>query len=798
MSAQAPSVTYSGVQSNYTINNVIVPITPSLSAGIPSVRANVSTIAGNGAAGFADGSSASPKYYSPTGIAIASSGNMYIADSQNHCIRKITAAGYVSTFAGTGFPGFANGSGDVAQFNVPYSIAVDASENVYVTESNSNAIRKITAAGIVSTFAGNVAASGYLDGQVSAALFSGPKGLSVDTSGNLYVADASNNRIRKISNTGSVTTIAGDGTASYLDGQGTTAQFNNPIGVAITNSGIVYVSDSSNNRIRAISNTGNVTTVAGNSSPGLINGLGITAQFNAPRALSVDASANIYVVDYNNNCIRKITSTGVVTTFSGTGAFGAVNGLGTIATFKYPEGIATDTSGNVFVADVSNNCIRKITSTGDTNTFSGTAVRGLENGQGGTMAMFNSPVAVAAVSSGVIYVIDDFNSCIRKVSTDGIVSTFAGNTSTGYVDGQGTVAFFNNPKGIALDAAGNIYVADTFNNSIRKITPAGVVTTIAGDGTVGYLDGQGTAAKFNNPYSLTVDTSGNIFVADTKNSRIRKISSTGLVTTVAGYILSGYADGASNIARFKNPQGIAIDNTTGILYVADTTNNRIRKIATDGTVSTLAGSYGGYTDAQGTLANFNNPIGIAVDATSTIYVGDYYNSVIRKIDNTGLVSTYAGNGSSQYTDGIGNVASFYFPVGVTTDALGNVFVADSYTQRIRKITSLLPFTIAPALPTGMSFNATTGVLSGTPTELKSTTTYTIAASNYSGTGTTTISFAVSASGATPPPPTASAQTFCGSATVANLVATGTALQWYNVATGGTVLASTTAVTTGNY
>jgi sugar lactone lactonase YvrE len=796
--AQTPTISYSGVQGSYTINNPISPLTPSNTGGMPTVRTNVSTAAGSGASGYIDGSTTSPKFYSPTGVAIAASGNIYIADSQNHCIRKITASGYVSTFAGSGVAGFLNGTANVAQFNIPYSIAVDASENVYVTESTSYAIRKITPLGVVSTYAGRVTTSGFLDAQDTNALFGAPKGLGIDGSGNLYVADATNNRIRKISTTGVVTTLAGNGTAGYLDGQGLTAKFNNPIGVAVTSSGVIYVSDASNNRIRAISNTGLVTTFAGSGSPGMVNGQGTAAQFNTPRAIAVDISGNIYVVDYNNNRVRKITNTGTVTTLSGTGAFGSVNGAGTTATFKYPEGIAIDASGNSFVGDVTNNCIRKITGTGNTSTYAGIATRGLENGQLGTMAMFNSPVAVTMTSSGITYVIDDFNSCVRKVTANGIVSTFVGNVGAGYADGQGTAAYFNNPKGMVLDAAGNIYVADTFNNRIRKITSAGVVTTIAGDGTAGYLDGQGTAAKFNNPYSLTIDTAGNLYVADTKNHRIRKISTSGAVTTVAGYILSGFADGASTIARFKNPQGITIDNATGILYVADTTNNRIRKIATDGTVTTFAGSFAGYSDDQGTAAYFYNPIGITRDASGNFYIGDYYNSVVRKITSTGLVSTYAGSGLSEYADGIGNLASFYFPVGVTADGSGNVYVADSYTQRIRKITSVEPYTISPALPAGMSFNASTGIISGTPTEIRASMAYTISASNYSGTGTTTVTFATGTAASAPGAPTASAQTFCNTATVANLVATGTALKWYNVATDGTALASTTALSTGNY
>ena len=794
--AQAPNVSYTGVQSVYNINNAIAPLSPTNIGGLPIVRTNVTTMAGNGYADYMDGTTASPKFYSPTGVALAASGNMYIADSQNHCIRKITASGYVSTFAGSGVAGFLNGAAAVALFNTPYSIAVDVFENVYVTESTSNAVRKITPSGIVSTYAGNVTTSGFLDGQDTNALFASPKGLGIDSSGNVYVADVINNRIRKISTTGLVTTIAGDGSAGYLDGQGVAAKFNRPNGIAVSSTGIIYVTDTSNNRIRSISSTGVVTTVAGSGVGGMVNGQGIAAQFNAPRAIALDGSQNIYVVDYSNNRIRKITNSGSVSTLSGTGSFGAVNGAGTVATFGYPEGIAVDALGNAYAADVINNCIRKITSTGDTSFFVGAGVRGLENGQMGTMATFNSPVAVA-FNGGVTYVIDEFNSCIRKVN-NGIVSTFVGNSASGYADGQGASAYFSNPKGMAIDAAGNIYVADTFNNRIRKVTAAGVVTTIAGDGTAGYADGQGVAAKFNNPYSLTLDTAGNIYVADTKNNRIRKISTSGAVTTIAGYFFSGYLDGPATVAQFQNPKGIAIDNTTGILYVTDTTNNRIRKIATDGTVSTFAGSTAGSADGQGTAANFSNPIGITIDSAGNFYVGDYFNSVVRKVSNTGLVSTYAGNRISQYLDGIGNVASFYFPVGVATDPDGNVYVADSYTQRIRKISSVEPYTISPTLPAGMNFNTVTGAISGAPTEVRTSMTYTISASNYSGTGTTTIAFATSTVTSAPSAPTATSQTFCNSATVGNLVATGTSLQWYSTPTGGSALASTTALVSGNY
>ena len=261
-----------------------------------------------------------------------------------------------------------------------------------------------------------------------------------------------------------------------------------------------------------------------------------------------------------------------------------------------------------------------------------------------------------------------------------MVTTLAG-SSSGYMDGTGTAAKFNQPTGVAVDSSGNVYVADSNNHRIRKIDPAGVVTTLAGSSS-GDADGTGTAARFNLPNSVAVDSSGNVYVADFNNNRIRKIDSAGVVTTLAGST-SGYMDGTGTAAKFSGPSGVAVDSS-GNVYVADYNNHRIRKIDPTGVVTTFAGSSSGYMDGTGTAAQFNNPRGVAVDSSGNLYVADYNNNRIRKIDPAGVVTTFAGS-SSGYMDGALAAAKFDRPNGVAVDSSGHVYVADTLNHRIRKI-----------------------------------------------------------------------------------------------------------------
>jgi hypothetical protein len=322
----------------------------------------------------------------------------------------------------------------------------------------------------------------------------------------------------------------------------------------------------------------------------------------------------------------KHPSKPVVSNFAGSGTFGFADGAANTAQFKYPTGLAVDVQGNVYVADPFSNRIRKITPTGTVSTFAGSGTPGFVNGSA-ALAQFDWPYGVACDAQSNVYVAELNGNRIRKITPSGDVSTFAGTGTNGSVDGPGTVAQFSAPTGVACDANGNVYVADQGQNRIRKITPSGFVSTLAGS-TLGSNDGTGTAAKFWAPTGIACDAQGNVYVADKSNYRIRKITQAGVVTTLAGSS-AGFADGNGTAAQFNGPSGVACD-AQGNVYVADNENHKIRKITPTGVVTTYAGSVSGFANGDGTAAQFNAPYGIAVDH-GNVFVADYLNSRIRKI-----------------------------------------------------------------------------------------------------------------------------------------------------------------------
>ncbi len=319
--------------------------------------------------------------------------------------------------------------------------------------------------------------------------------------------------------------------------------------------------------------TTTVTTIAGNGS-GFQDGQGTNAQFNAPRGITIDTTGNLYVGDFFNHKIRKITPNGQVTTIAGS-TKGFADGIGSLAKFDFPEDVAIDAAGNLYITDVFNNKIRKISSTGQVSTIAG-STEGFTDGQG-VNAKFSAPVGITIDNAGNLYITDHVNHKIRKITPNGLVTTIAGSTS-GFADGIGNVAKFDFQDGIEIDATGNLFISDLLNNKIRKVSSTGQVSTITGS-TQGLADGQGVNAKFYGLRSSTIDAAGNLYVVESRNNKVRKISPTGLVTTVAGSS-SGFIDGNGASAQFNGPHGITIDSQ-GNLYVVDTGNHKIRKITFD-------------------------------------------------------------------------------------------------------------------------------------------------------------------------------------------------------------------------
>ena len=359
----------------------------------------------------------------------------------------------------------------------------------------------------------------------------------------------------------------------------------------------------------------------------------------------------------------------------------------------------------------------------------------------GISASFYLPYGIVVGTDGFVYVSDLAGNKIRKISTSGVVTTLAGTGAIGSKDTAGIGATFYEPKGLTFDISGNIYVADYGSNKIRKISQSGWVTTLAGSGNFASVDATGAAASFYRPSGVTVDLYSFVYVADYNNNKIRKISPLGVVTTFAGSGNYGNLDATGTAASFYSPNGIALD-VPGNAYVADLGNNKIRKIDLSGVVTTIAGNGNnglGSADGIGTAASFFGPSGLSLDIAGNIYVADNYNNKIRKISPSLEVSTLAGSGAQGSTDSIGVAASFNRPAGVATDAFGNLYVTDHQNNKIRKI-SYWGYTVSPALPAGLSLDSL-GTITGIPSVVTSLTNYTITGYNTYGKASTIVSLA---------------------------------------------------------
>jgi uncharacterized protein (TIGR03437 family) len=638
----------------------------------------------------------------PMGVALDSAGNVYVADTFNNRIRKVSN-GVITTVAGNGTPGFSGdtGSATSAELYSPGAVALDSAGNLYIADSGNNRIRKVSN-GVITTVAGNGTPGLYGDnGPATGAELDGPTGVAVDSAGNLYISDFYNCRIRKVSN-GVITTVAGSGPGSPGgfsgdNGLATNAQLSAPAAVAVDSAGNIYIADFGNNRIRKVSN-GVITTVAGNGATGFSgdNGPAINAQFNGTEAVALDSAGSLYIADTQNNRIRKV-SNGVITTVAGNGTsgFGGDNGPAISAQLALPQGVALDPAGNLYIADSINWRIRKVSNAVIT-TVAGSGISGFtgtslgDNGPA-TSAALDGPRVVAVDTAGNLYIADTDNSRIRKVS-NGVITTVAGNGTLGFSgdNAPATSAQLNHPTGVAVDAPGNVYIVDSFNSRIRKVSN-GVITTLAGNGTSGFSGDNGPAATnaLNYPTGVAIDIAGNLYIADTNNNRIRKVSN-GVITTVAGTGTSGFSgdNGPATNAKLAAPSGVAIDSA-GNLYIADVGNNRIRKIW-NGMITTVAGNGfagSGCDGGQATKSALNHPTGVASDSAGNLYIADYEDNRICRVSN-GVITTVAGNGKSDFSgdNGPATSAKLAGPYGVGIDPAGNVYVADSGNSRIRILT----------------------------------------------------------------------------------------------------------------
>ena len=676
----------------------------------------ISTVAG-GSVGDGGPATGAP-INGPTGIA-EYGGNLFIADLNHNRIRMVNGTtGVITTIAGIGLAGYSGNGGPAtsAMLNQPSSVAVDSSGHLYIADSQNDVVRQVNlATGIITTVAGT-GTSGYSGngGPATSAMLADPTAVALDKFGELFIADTANDVIREVSAaTGKISTVAGKGVNgnSGDGGAATSAELNLPFGVAVDGAGNLFIADTYNNRVREVSaSTGVITTVAGTGVAGLTgNGGGATAaQLNLPIGVALNTSGVLFIAEFSNNDVRQVSlGTGVINAYAGSGIAGYQGDSGPAASAKLngPQGIALDSSGNLLVADFVNSVIRKVNaSSHNITTVAGNGFEG-SFGDGGqaTSAGLLSPRGLAVSSSGIIFVVDSGSNRIREINpATGVITTVAGTGVAGYSGdgGPATAATLNAPTGIAVDSHGNLFIADTQNNAIREVNAAtGVITTVAGNGTRGFSGngGAATAAELNQPFSVAVDSSGNILIADTVNTQIREVSAaTGKISTVAGTGTTGSSGdgGPATSAQLNQPQSIAVD-AAGNIFIADTGSNRIREvIAATGKIIAVAGTGGVGSSGNGgpaTAALLNFPTSLALDSAGNLFFADSENNQVREVvAGTNTIVLVAGTGVAGYSGDGGSPlsAKLHQAVGVAVDPAGTLYISDRQNEVIRKVSTI--------------------------------------------------------------------------------------------------------------
>lgn len=669
--------------------------------------------------------------YNPYGVAADSKGNVYIASYNQNRVFKVNTSGVISVVAGSGAAGFygdgATGGAGNASLYHPYAVAVDTTGNVYIADQYNCVVRKVDTTNTITTIAGTPNSCGYSGdgGKGTAAQLYYPAGVGLDSSGNLYIGDNNNCVVRRlILSTDVISTAAGNHTCGYSGdgGSATSAELSSVAGVAADSTGNLFIADYGNCVIREVTkSTQKISTVAGNHTCGFAGdgNLATSAEMNQVFGIAVNGTT-VTIADYYNQRVRQFTVGGNINTVAGNGTACAgtcgTGGAATSAELYYPVGVASTSGGTIYVADNDNYVIDSFTVGGNLSLEAGnysSTVETLINGAPATGVVLNYPYGLGEDASGDVYINDSHNFMVREyVKSTGLVNFFAGDGTYGYSGdgGPATSAELTYNYGVAKDSLGNVYISDSNNCLIRKVNTGGTISTFAGfvyGGTsprCGYNGdgGAATNAELNQPYGVAVDSKNNVYIADYANYVVRKVTTTGIISTIAGIGgLPGYAgDGGPAVnALLYGPTALAVDSA-GNLFIADYNNCRVREVSgVTGIITTVAGNGNcGFTgDGPGVDEGVGYPQGLAVDANDNLFISDY-NERVRWLSPSGMLTTIAGNGSGGYSGdgGPATSAELYEPTGVALDAAGDILVSDYNNLRVRSVSAFPAVNSSPS------------------------------------------------------------------------------------------------------
>jgi len=658
----------------------------------------VTTVAGKGRIAFSDegGRATEAQLMVPDRLAVDTSGNLYISDTYFHRVFKVTPAGIITTVAGTGEAGYSGDGGAAAraQLSVPVGLAVDSAGNLYIADLGNDRIRRVSRNGVITTVAGSGEHGFRGDGgQARSAALADPRDVAVDEAGSLYIADSGNQRVRRVAPDGTIGTVAGTGTAGFSGDRGpaTAARLNSPAGVSLDGQGNLYILDDRNFRVRRVNPAGNIDTVAGNGTCAFAGdtGLAVAAQI-CPASVQADAGGNLYIADYSNSRVRKVDTAGYITTVAGSGTWGSGGdgGPATRAEMLTPSGVAVDRSGSLYIADLMERRVRRVNASGTISTVAGVGPP-TRNGDGGDArdAWLLFPTAVAADADGNLYIADADDNRVRRMDASGTITTLAGTGQYGFRGdgGQARQATLAAPSDVLPDGTGGLLVGGPYY--VRRVASSGIINRVAGSGARGSSGdgGPATLARLGASIRVAIDAQGNTYVSDGSNHRIRKVTASGMIFAFAG-------TGTAGLAGDGGPAADAQLNGPAGLAVGPEGEVYIAD-AGNGRIRKV--DAGGTITTVASGAPLDTPTGLALDAAGNLYIADTGTHQIHRMTPDGTVSTIAGvpEGGFSGDGGPAHEARFCVPSSVAVDPAGNIFVADQCNYRVRK---LQPVQVLPA------------------------------------------------------------------------------------------------------